>query len=79
MPVLLGKWWLVGGAWSGHDAAALQQTLCQQQNPGITSDLLQLAKRQGMNTDIRRSLFVVLVTSEVSTNDFLCTHTRDLY
>jgi nucleolar MIF4G domain-containing protein 1 len=28
--------------------------------------LLKLAKKQGMNTDIRRSIFVVLMSSDVS-------------
>jgi len=32
---------------------------------GDANALLQLAKKQGMNTDIRRSIFVVLMSSDV--------------
>ena len=31
--------------------------------------LLKLAREQGMNTDVRRSVFVILMTSEVSGGD----------
>lgn len=31
----------------------------------VENVLLKLAKKQGMNTDIRRSIFVVLMSSEV--------------
>lgn len=31
-----------------------------------TSALFKLAKKQGMNTDVRRSIFVVLMSSDVS-------------
>lgn len=38
----------------------------QQERRGIVSDaLLNLAKQQKMNTDIRRSIFVILMSSEV--------------
>ena len=65
-----GKWWLVGAAWGGDP-------LVDRQRDPSTSDavakktesteniLLKLAKKQGMNTDIRRSIFVVLMSSEV--------------
>ena len=62
-----GKWWLVGAAWSGDPLAenkenpALPVAVADQEN-----ELLKLARKQGMNTDIRRSIFVVLMSSEVS-------------
>ena len=62
-----GKWWLVGAAWSGDPLAE------NKENPTRTvavadqeNKLLKLARKQGMNTDIRRSIFVVLMSSEVS-------------
>lgn len=69
-----GKWWLVGAAWAGDPL-----TERQQQNKGAPAHieqssenvLLTLAKKQGMNTDIRRSIFVVLLSSEVRVPCFL--------
>jgi nucleolar MIF4G domain-containing protein 1 len=63
-----GKWWLVG---SGGDPL-LDRTLLEDKrsistDPSVqTSDsLLQLARKQGMNTDVRRGIFVVLMSSDV--------------
>ncbi|WVQ82506.1 hypothetical protein IAT38_004635 [Cryptococcus sp. DSM 104549] len=72
-----GKWWLVGAGWSGNPLVELEQ---QQQEKldgkGKASGkgkekekdreeaLLELARKQGMNTDVRRGVFVVLMTSE---------------
>lgn len=63
-----GKWWLVGAAWGGDPLVDRQEQI-QQTNKKLDSaenTLLNLAKKQGMNTDIRRSIFVVLMSSEVS-------------
>ncbi|KAH7884460.1 hypothetical protein F5I97DRAFT_2037366 [Phlebopus sp. FC_14] len=67
-----GKWWLVGAAWGGDPLVDQQLEASKGSRPdnaGDTSDevLLKLAKKQGMNTDIRRSIFVVLMSSD----DFL--------
>ncbi|KAH7913556.1 hypothetical protein BJ138DRAFT_1081255 [Hygrophoropsis aurantiaca] len=63
-----GKWWLVGAAWGGDPL------LDQKQNPsqlgkaapddGGAGALDKLARKQGMNTDIRRSIFIVLMSSD---------------
>ena len=66
-----GKWWLVGAAWAGDPLVDRQDDV---QKPEVSTKkvesaeniLLKLAKKQGMNTDIRRSIFVVLMSSEVS-------------
>ena len=71
-----GKWWLVGAGWSGNPLVDRQQaqgaiTVCNASKTdpvaGETDEekLLDLARKQGMNTDVRRSVFVVLMTSEV--------------
>ena len=70
-----GKWWLVGAAWGGDplvDRQDSSQTHAQSQGhnqagnePPSENKLLKLARKQGMNTDIRRSIFVVLMSSEV--------------
>jgi nucleolar MIF4G domain-containing protein 1 len=65
-----GKWWVVGAAWAGNplvDQQTERQKLQAPKVADVTTEnvLLKLAKKQGMNTDIRRSIFVVLMSSEV--------------
>ncbi|GJE88610.1 MIF4G and MA3 domain-containing protein [Phanerochaete sordida] len=63
-----GKWWLVGAAWGGDPLVDRQQEKAGGEAAVKTEStenvLLKLAKKQGMNTDIRRSIFVVLMSSE---------------
>ncbi|OSD06573.1 MIF4G-domain-containing protein [Trametes coccinea BRFM310] len=66
-----GKWWLVGAAWGGDPLVERQQEAQAQTEkdappPDAPSEnaLLKLAKKQGMNTDIRRGIFVVLMSSD---------------
>ncbi|KAJ3851577.1 hypothetical protein EV368DRAFT_74510 [Lentinula lateritia] len=67
-----GKWWLVGAAWGGDPLVDRQQGNAQAAAPKTTQNgddatstaLLKLAKEHGMNTDIRRSIFVVLMSSD---------------
>lgn len=66
-----GKWWLVGAAWGGDPLVERRVELeerasYQQQSLKEESNLLKLARKQGMNSDIRRSIFVVIMSSEVS-------------
>lgn len=65
-----GKWWLVGAAWGGDPLVDRQQDSAgsdatAKKTESAENLLLKLAKKQGMNTDIRRSIFVVLMSSEV--------------
>ncbi|KAJ1655449.1 suppressor of glycerol defect, partial [Dispira simplex] len=60
-----GKWWLVGSTWSGHDEGILGTQ--SGESPVVqtaSQDLLAMARRLNMNTDIRKSIFIVLMTSE---------------
>ncbi|EKM78096.1 hypothetical protein AGABI1DRAFT_121724 [Agaricus bisporus var. burnettii JB137-S8] len=66
-----GKWWLVGAAWGGNPLVEAHDAIANTQVNGQTApttdpanDLLKLARKQGMNTDIRRSIFVVLMSSD---------------
>lgn len=75
-----GKWWLVGAAWGGDPLAEHQENAAAARTPGKNGDqdelggpsvmvetaLLKLAKKQGMNTDVRRRIFMVLMSSDVS-------------
>ncbi|TEB34519.1 ARM repeat-containing protein [Coprinellus micaceus] len=64
-----GKWWLVGAAWGGDPLVERRAELekrasYQQQALKEESNLLKLARKQGMNSNIRRSVFVVIMSSE---------------
>ena len=61
-----GKWWLVGAAWGGDPLVEQRSSLSQPATNSAENALLTLAKKQGMNTDVRRSVFVVLMSSDVS-------------
>ncbi|ETW83202.1 hypothetical protein HETIRDRAFT_244965, partial [Heterobasidion irregulare TC 32-1] len=65
-----GKWWLVGAAWGGDPLLEQQQASANRDGGAAPpesaseSSLVKLARKQGMNTDIRRSVFVVLMSSD---------------
>ncbi|WVN89168.1 uncharacterized protein L203_104384 [Cryptococcus depauperatus CBS 7841] len=70
-----GKWWLVGAAWSGNPLVELREqrdvhkeTMKKDQDKVEDEDfnqaLLEMARKQGINTDVRRGVFAVLMTSE---------------
>ena len=69
MQRLRGKWWLVGSSWSGRDADGAQQEEAASRqlknvDQGIVDKLMAIARKQGLNTNIRRTIFVVLLTSQ---------------
>ncbi|GAA5895536.1 Sgd1p [Sporobolomyces salmoneus] len=65
-----GKWWLVGAAWSGDPLLEAQQNggvLGEQVRTKETKNdekLVKLARSQGMNTEVRKGVFNVLMSSE---------------
>ncbi|KAF8907299.1 hypothetical protein CPB84DRAFT_1844000 [Gymnopilus junonius] len=62
-----GKWWLVGAAWGGDPLIDKQEEFAKsavEEKGQGESDLIKLARLQGMNTDIRRGVFVVLMSSD---------------
>ncbi|PKC09751.1 hypothetical protein RhiirA5_356315 [Rhizophagus irregularis] len=63
-----GKWWLVGSSWTANLADDSSTSIITQRAEKIdnsaSSALLKLAKEQKMNTDVRRSIFVVIMSSE---------------
>uniref|UniRef100_A0A8C8RVT1 Nucleolar MIF4G domain-containing protein 1 n=1 Tax=Pelusios castaneus TaxID=367368 RepID=A0A8C8RVT1_9SAUR len=65
----VGRWWIVGSSWTG--APMIDSTSSKTQHKllvgKMSSKILDLARKQRMNTDIRRNVFCVLMTSE----DFL--------
>ncbi|KAF8632217.1 hypothetical protein AX15_001975 [Amanita polypyramis BW_CC] len=61
-----GKWWLVGAAWDGDPLVdrQMEQPADAPVKDNAGDRLLKLARKQGMNTDIRRSTFVVIMSSD---------------
>lgn len=67
-----GKWWLVGATYKDGDADDAEHTepsAVRGRNnravymDGVAADLIQLAKEQRMNTDIRRSVFIAVMSA----------------
>lgn len=78
-----GKWWLVGAGWSGNPLVDNQAQLASvgaaskaqvaAATPIEEDELMVLARKQGMNTDVRRRVFVVVMSSTVRRlNPILC-------
>ncbi|KAI8351227.1 hypothetical protein EDC96DRAFT_518954, partial [Choanephora cucurbitarum] len=65
-----GKWWLVGASWkdnlvgteSKYSTNKMPEDLKKDQS--LQETLLKLARKQGMNTDIRRTIFVTIMSAE---------------
>ena len=71
-----GKWWIVGSAWSnedkvesGNNAEEIKENrkLFKQNKSNFSEKLLELARKQHMNTDIRRTIFCIIMSAEVNT------------
>ena len=68
-----GKWWIVGSAWEGRQAGAAlakQESSVDTPNPSSTISDVKLAKieslaaKQRMNTELRKTIFAILLTAE---------------
>ncbi|CAG8609422.1 5922_t:CDS:10, partial [Paraglomus occultum] len=59
-----GKWWLVGASWTTSDKNPSTTSSMDSTIHSASESLLALARKQKMNTDVRRSIFVVLLSSE---------------
>ena len=67
-----GKWWLVGASYKDDDAddgeRTEQPSSVRKKNgevniTDVAADLIQLAKEQRMNTDVRRSIFIAVMSA----------------
>jgi nucleolar MIF4G domain-containing protein 1 len=77
-----GKWWLVGASWrndtaSNEPSQENEESNLKEQAKGDAEtdgevDLVQLAREQRMNTDVRRAIFVTIM----SASDFKDAHMR---
>ncbi|XP_074477756.1 nucleolar MIF4G domain-containing protein 1 [Sebastes fasciatus] len=66
----VGRWWIVGSSWSGAPMIGEQGNTTSKQSTAegqFSAKVLELARKQRMNTEVRRNIFCVIMTSE----DFL--------
>ncbi|CAF4306226.1 unnamed protein product, partial [Adineta steineri] len=60
-----GRWWIVGSAWQKQTVQDNKKTNKSQKVEQLFDEKIRkLAKKQHMNTDIRRLIFGTLLTSE---------------
>ncbi|KAF7402259.1 hypothetical protein HZH66_004526 [Vespula vulgaris] len=59
-----GKWWIVGCAWSGNRNLDEGKKVTEGKKTMFSQNILDLARKQRMNTDIRRNIFCILMTAE---------------
>ncbi|TRY88693.1 hypothetical protein DNTS_026132, partial [Danionella cerebrum] len=63
----VGRWWIVGSSWSGApmiDDRGTKTVPPSSKGEQYSSKILELARKQRMNTDIRRNIFCVIMASE---------------
>lgn len=61
-----GKWWLVGSAWKGHDKVEEEKDNKIEINDVLDNaepNWMELARAQRMNTDIRRAIFISIMSA----------------
>uniref|UniRef100_A0A3Q3FXW2 Nucleolar MIF4G domain-containing protein 1 n=1 Tax=Kryptolebias marmoratus TaxID=37003 RepID=A0A3Q3FXW2_KRYMA len=63
----VGRWWIVGSSWSGAPMISKEGDSTSQKSTTegqFSHKVLELARKQRMNTEARRNIFCVLMTSE---------------
>ncbi|CAL9698103.1 unnamed protein product [Knipowitschia caucasica] len=62
----VGRWWIVGSSWSGAPMISKDGTTAAKETTvgQFSAKVLDLARKQRMNTEVRRNIFCVLMTSE---------------
>uniref|UniRef100_A0A3P8TAC9 Nucleolar MIF4G domain-containing protein 1 n=2 Tax=Amphiprion percula TaxID=161767 RepID=A0A3P8TAC9_AMPPE len=63
----VGRWWIVGSSWSGAPMISKQDDTTTKHSTAegqFSGKVLDLARKQRMNTDVRRNIFCVIMTSE---------------
>ncbi|KAI9555981.1 hypothetical protein GHT06_018539 [Daphnia sinensis] len=63
-----GRWWIVGSAWMGQGPTAttslVKSEVHNSDEPQYSAELLEMARKQRMNTEVRRNIFCILMTAE---------------
>eukprot|EP01117_Protostelium_nocturnum_P009064 TRINITY_DN324_c0_g1_i3.p1 TRINITY_DN324_c0_g1~~TRINITY_DN324_c0_g1_i3.p1 ORF type:complete len:485 (-),score=107.07 TRINITY_DN324_c0_g1_i3:23-1477(-) len=58
-----GKWWITGSAWAGGGALT-SPTPSKSSSTSFDATLMAMARSQRMNTDVRRNIFCILMSSD---------------
>ncbi|XP_033126891.1 nucleolar MIF4G domain-containing protein 1-like isoform X3 [Anneissia japonica] len=68
-----GRWWVVGSAWTGrqssHDQNSSTDVINKEVNQ-MSSKIMELSRQQRMNTDVRKTIFAVIMTAEDYVDSF---------
>lgn len=63
-----GRWWVVGSAWAGQgpvaSSSSVQVESTTSDEPEYSAALLEMARKQRMNTELRRNIFCILMSAE---------------
>ena len=62
-----GRWWIVGSAWSGKtdlQDSTPESLSSQAAVPDFSSELLELARKMRMNTEVRKNIFCTVMAAE---------------
>ena len=64
-----GRWWLIGSGWSRASSGVIGGSVEQEAPVNINMNefdakLLEVARKQRMNTDVRRAIFCIVMGSE---------------
>ncbi|XP_072307053.1 nucleolar MIF4G domain-containing protein 1 [Eucyclogobius newberryi] len=63
----VGRWWIVGSSWSGAPMISNDRNTTAKETSTVgqfSAKVLDMARKQRMNTEVRRNIFCVLMTSE---------------
>ncbi|CAL8293553.1 unnamed protein product [Lota lota] len=60
----VGRWWIVGSCWSGAPMIGHAPKPTTTLGGQFSAKVLEQARKQRMNTDVRRNIFCVVMTSE---------------
>ncbi|CAL8322325.1 unnamed protein product [Boreogadus saida] len=60
----VGRWWIVGSCWSGAPMIGHAPKPTTAPGGQFSAKVLEQARKQRMNTDVRRNIFCVVMTSE---------------
>ncbi|CAH1776366.1 unnamed protein product, partial [Owenia fusiformis] len=59
-----GKWWVVGSAWEGRAHDTSTETSVTPIGSQMSDNIQELARKLRMNTDVRKGIFSIIMTSE---------------
>lgn len=63
-----GRWWIVGSAWQGlkeNQDKSTEATSVLPITAGFSDKILELARKQRMNTETRKNIFCIIMSAEV--------------